>query len=124
MFSLSQSEAYGYFWYADCIQAIYTVLAKRRGHVTRDTPKAGTPIFIVQAELPVIESFGFESDLRYHTQVSFVIFPTAKLAAKSCLLLKIFVFESELLDQTTAHCCHSSHSIPVVESFGFESDLR
>ena len=55
---------------ADCIQAIYTVLAKRRGHVTRDTPKAGTPIFIVQAELPVIESFGFESDLRYHTQVS------------------------------------------------------
>ena len=54
---------------ADCIQAIYTVLAKRRGHVTKDLPKPGTPIFIVQAFLPVIESFGFESDLRYHTQV-------------------------------------------------------
>lgn len=54
---------------ADCIQAIYTVLAKRRGHVTQDRPKPGTPIFIVEAELPVIESFGFESDLRYHTQV-------------------------------------------------------
>lgn len=53
---------------ADCIQAIYTVLAKRRGHVTQDRPKPGTPIFIVEAELPVIESFGFESDLRYHTQ--------------------------------------------------------
>ena len=59
--------------FADCIQAIYTVLAKRRGHVTQDRPKPGTPIFIVEAELPVIESFGFESDLRYHTQVMIMI---------------------------------------------------
>ncbi len=54
---------------ADCISAIYTVLAKRRGHVTADVPKPGTPIFLVKAFLPVIESFGFETDLRYHTQV-------------------------------------------------------
>ncbi|GLC44572.1 hypothetical protein PLESTB_001320500 [Pleodorina starrii] len=53
---------------ADCIAAIYNVLAKRRGHVTADVPKPGTPIFIVKAYLPVIESFGFETDLRYHTQ--------------------------------------------------------
>jgi hypothetical protein len=53
----------------DCISAIYTVLAKRRGHVTADVPKPGTPIFIVKAFLPVSESFGFETDLRYHTQV-------------------------------------------------------
>jgi U5 small nuclear ribonucleoprotein component len=45
------------------------VLAKRRGHVTADVPKPGTPIFIVKAFLPVMESFGFETDLRYHTQV-------------------------------------------------------
>ncbi|GBF92682.1 116 kDa U5 small nuclear ribonucleoprotein component-like [Raphidocelis subcapitata] len=53
---------------ADCISAIYNVLAKRRGHVTADLPKPGTPVFIVQAFIPVIESFGFETDLRYHTQ--------------------------------------------------------
>eukprot|EP00877_Chromochloris_zofingiensis_P014926 jgi/Chrzof1/9688/Cz04g12070.t1 len=53
---------------ADCIAAIYNVLAKRRGHVTADLPKPGTPIFIVKAFLPVVESFGFETDLRYHTQ--------------------------------------------------------
>ncbi len=53
----------------DCISAIYTVLAKRRGHVTADVPKPGTPVFIVKAFLPVMESFGFETDLRYHTQV-------------------------------------------------------
>lgn len=33
-----------------------------------DLPKAGTPIFIIRAQLPVIESFGFETDIRYHTQ--------------------------------------------------------
>lgn len=53
---------------ADCISSIYNVLAKRRGHVTADVPRPGTPIFIVKAFLPVVESFGFETDLRYHTQ--------------------------------------------------------
>ncbi len=37
--------------------------------MTADVAKPGTPIFIVKAYLPVIESFGFETDLRYHTQV-------------------------------------------------------
>eukprot|EP00798_Chlamydomonas_sp_ICE-L_P019957 gene19957-26665_t len=53
---------------ADCISSIYNVLAKRRGHVTADVPRPGTPIFTVKAFLPVVESFGFETDLRYHTQ--------------------------------------------------------
>lgn len=52
----------------DCVSAIYTVLSRRRGHVTADVPKPGTPVYIVKAYLPVIESFGFETDLRYHTQ--------------------------------------------------------
>ena len=53
---------------AECIQAIYAVLAKRRGHVSADVPKPGTPIFIVKAFLPVMESFGFETDVRLSTQ--------------------------------------------------------
>ncbi|GJP34299.1 hypothetical protein CLOM_g18744 [Closterium sp. NIES-68] len=53
---------------ADCMSAIYTVLSRRRGHVTGDAAKAGTPAYIVKAILPVVESFGFETDLRYHTQ--------------------------------------------------------
>merc|ERR1712151_1158280 len=51
----------------DCLNPIYNLLSKRRGHITSDSPKPGTPIFIVKAFLPVIESFGFETDLRYHT---------------------------------------------------------
>ncbi|CAH9057160.1 unnamed protein product [Cuscuta europaea] len=52
----------------DCVSAIFQVLSRRRGHVTEDVPQPGTPAYIVKAFLPVIESFGFETDLRYHTQ--------------------------------------------------------
>lgn len=53
---------------SDCISAILTVISRRRGHVKAEVKQAGTPAYIVQAFLPVIESFGFETDLRYHTQ--------------------------------------------------------
>lgn len=33
-----------------------------------DVPKVGTPLFLVKASLPVLDSFGFESDLRLFTQ--------------------------------------------------------
>merc|ERR1711976_121754 len=39
----------------------------RRGHVTADSAKPGTPIFMIKAFIPLIESFGFETDIRYHT---------------------------------------------------------
>jgi len=53
---------------ADCMSAVYNVLSKRRGHVVADAPKPGTPVYTVKALLPAIESFGFETDLRFHTQ--------------------------------------------------------
>lgn len=48
----------------DCITAVYTILSKRRGHLTADVPKPGTPIYIIKAQVPVIESFGLEADIR------------------------------------------------------------
>ena len=53
---------------ADCIQAIYPVLARRRGHVVQDAPKPGAPFYTVRAYIPVMDSFGFETDLRSYTQ--------------------------------------------------------
>lgn len=32
----------------DCVSAIYTVLSRRRGHVTADVPQPGTPAYIVK----------------------------------------------------------------------------
>lgn len=53
---------------ADCVSSVYTVLAKRRGHVTQDAPIPGSPLYTVKAFIPAIDSFGFETDLRTHTQ--------------------------------------------------------
>jgi len=52
---------------ADCITAIYRVLKKRRGHVMGEVPKPGTPFYLLNAVIPAIDSFGFETDLRMHT---------------------------------------------------------
>eukprot|EP01123_Difflugia_compressa_P011589 TRINITY_DN46_c0_g1_i1.p1 TRINITY_DN46_c0_g1~~TRINITY_DN46_c0_g1_i1.p1 ORF type:complete len:408 (-),score=88.88 TRINITY_DN46_c0_g1_i1:187-1410(-) len=46
---------------------IYSVLNRRRGHVFAEEQKVGTPIYMVKAYLPVMESFGFTADLRSHT---------------------------------------------------------
>ena len=53
---------------SDCIPAVYTVLSRRRGHVTQEGPRPGTPLHAMKAYLPVIDSFGFETDMRSHTQ--------------------------------------------------------
>ncbi|KDQ63070.1 hypothetical protein JAAARDRAFT_65149 [Jaapia argillacea MUCL 33604] len=53
---------------ADCISAVYTVLARRRGHVTQDIPRAGSPLYTVKALIPVMDANGFETDLRTATQ--------------------------------------------------------
>ena len=52
---------------SDCIAAIYTVLFRRRGHVTSELQVPGTPLYTIRAHLPALDSFGFETDLRTHT---------------------------------------------------------
>jgi len=49
---------------ADAVSSAYAVLSRRRGHVLSDGPVAGTPLYCVKGLLPVIDSFGFETDLR------------------------------------------------------------
>ena len=52
----------------DAVSSLYTVLQRRRGHVLQDAPIAGTPLYRARGLIPVIDSFGFETDLRIHTQ--------------------------------------------------------
>lgn len=47
-----------------CISVIYTLLARRRGHVVRDAPKPGSILSTVLAYVPAIDANGFETDLR------------------------------------------------------------
>jgi U5 small nuclear ribonucleoprotein component len=43
---------------ADCVQAIYPVLARRRGHIVQDAPKPGTPFYTLKAYIPVMDRCG------------------------------------------------------------------
>lgn len=51
----------------NAIGGIYSVLNKRRGQVFSEEQRVGTPMFTVKAYLPVMESFGFNADLRQAT---------------------------------------------------------
>ncbi|KAJ0409851.1 hypothetical protein P43SY_005745 [Pythium insidiosum] len=53
---------------ADTVSSLYQVLSRRRGHISQDAPKAGSPLYTVRGYVPVIESFGLETDLRVFTQ--------------------------------------------------------
>jgi len=46
---------------------VYGVLTRRRGHVFNEEQRPGTPLFNIKAYLPVLESFGFNADLRAAT---------------------------------------------------------
>lgn len=52
----------------DLSSAINRTLQLRRGRLFADAPVPGTPFSLFQAYVPVIDSFGFETDLRAHTQ--------------------------------------------------------
>jgi elongation factor 2 len=51
----------------NAIGGIYSCLNKRRGQVFSEEQRPGTPMFTVKAYLPVMESFGFNGDLRAST---------------------------------------------------------
>lgn len=57
----------------DSQMEVYNILARRRGHVLSDGPVAGTPLYRVNGLIPVIDSFGFETDLRIRTQGSSMV---------------------------------------------------
>lgn len=52
----------------DCLEPVYTLLGKRRGHVLQEIPRPGTPFYQLRALIPFLDSFGFETDVRIHTQ--------------------------------------------------------
>ena len=52
----------------ECVAATFTILGRRRGNVLSEKLKPGTPFTLITAYLPVMDSYGFETDLRCHTQ--------------------------------------------------------
>lgn len=52
---------------ADVLGKMYGVIAKREGKVLGEEMKEGSDVFIVNAVLPVAESFGFTEEIRKRT---------------------------------------------------------
>lgn len=46
---------------------VYDVLNQRRGRILSESMKEGTPFYTILSLLPVVESFGFASDMRQRT---------------------------------------------------------
>jgi len=51
----------------NAIGGVYSCLNRRRGQVVEEQQRVGTPLYMVKAHLPVMESFGFTGDLRAQT---------------------------------------------------------
>jgi len=51
----------------EAVGKIYSCVSKRRGQVIEEIPKLGTPLCLVRAYIPVMESFGFTAQLREET---------------------------------------------------------
>jgi U5 small nuclear ribonucleoprotein component len=52
----------------ELVESIQPILKRRRGHIVQDRPIPGTLLYSVRGFLPVLDSFGFETDLRTFTQ--------------------------------------------------------
>mmetsp|Transcript_9022 Transcript_9022/g.14245 ORF Transcript_9022/g.14245 Transcript_9022/m.14245 type:complete len:511 (-) Transcript_9022:761-2293(-) len=52
----------------ETLKVVFNLLKNRRASLVKDYPLEGSPKYIIEALLPIIESIGIEIDLRYHTQ--------------------------------------------------------
>ena len=52
----------------EMVDSIQPILTRRRGHIVQDRPISGSMLYSVKGFIPVLDSFGFETDLRTFTQ--------------------------------------------------------
>ncbi|KAJ3358476.1 Cytoplasmic GTPase/eEF2-like protein (ribosomal biogenesis) [Allomyces javanicus] len=52
---------------SESLGMVYGAVARRRGRIIAEDMREGTPYFVVEATIPVIESFGFADDIRKRT---------------------------------------------------------
>lgn len=50
------------------VEAVHTMIGKRRGWTVSETPIPATPLYEVEGYVPVIDSIGLDTDLRLNTQ--------------------------------------------------------
>lgn len=103
---------------------VYRVINKRRGQVTAEIPRLGTPLFTIRAYLPVMESFGFDTELRAAT--SGQAFPQTMFdhwqAMSGCKL--VFLLSSRFLTLRTAPYDEGSKVAELVKGIRIRKGLK
>jgi ribosome assembly protein 1 len=95
----------------DSLGKAYSVLNRRRARIVDESIRDGTDTFIIDALLPVVESFGLVNDLRKQTSGS----ATCQLSFACWELMESDPFVSQTLNPQlhtlhTAHCTlHTAH---------------
>jgi 116 kDa U5 small nuclear ribonucleoprotein component len=56
------------------VHSIQPVIVRRRGHIVQDRQISGITLFSVKGYIPMLDSFGFETDLRTFTQGQAMVF--------------------------------------------------
>merc|ERR1712224_880500 len=81
---------------------VYSTLSQRRGIIVSENPRAGTPMTVIKAHLPVAEGFGFTEALRSQTsgtafpqcvfshyqEISGGIFKEGSMAYETCMKIR------------------------------------
>lgn len=76
------------------LNGVYTTLSQRRGEVTEEVPRPGTPLVQVKAFLPVLESFGFTGLLRENT--SGMAFPQMIFSHWNVMMGEMYAMDEKL----------------------------
>lgn len=51
----------------EVLNKVYSVIGKRRGKILHEDMPEGTPFYLIEASLPVVEAFGFSEEMRKNT---------------------------------------------------------
>lgn len=102
-----------------------------RGHVTQDAPIPGSPLYTIKAFIPAIDSFGFETDLRTHTQgqaFSLSVFHHWQVRGTGRVVREVVEVGQSTLQTPNPFCfCRNSRALAFPagsQSEGRETDLR
>eukprot|EP00954_Amorphochlora_amoebiformis_P017878 1322201-Amorphochlora_amoeboformis.AAC.1 len=95
----------------DGLNGVYNTLSQRRGEVTEEISKSGTPLTQIKAYLPVLESFGFTGLLRQNT--SGMAFPQMIFSHWQIMMGDLYEFNDKL-----------KKLVPLESSFAVEKSLE
>lgn len=84
--------------------------------MTQDAPIPGSPLYTIKAFIPAIDSFGFETDLRTHTQgqaFALSVFHHWQVLSHPCFFLFLLLCVCMCLNENKRDCVYMEKSVKI-----------